>query len=238
MNVELVLQNLQTRFPGQLVLYVKDIAVLLGKSEKALANLISRGSLPFQVKLIGNLRCVDVYQIAQFLATDIDPVEVAEVLKPLPKKNVPPSLPAKKAEVIKARAPTGIALQILQMRHDNAMALSRFAKGLGDPLAQQFMLDVAERIAFAPGAPVANFVVSSSSREFSGAMCEARSERNWYLDSLHEVEALVGRCRAQASETTSMRLTVKRGRYVLFHAVSLNGIWAIKVNLAKFNFRP
>ena len=238
MNVELVLQNLQTRFPGQLVLYVKDIAVILGKSEKALANLISLGSLPFQVKLVGNLRCVDVYQIAQFLSTDIDQVELAEVLKPLPLKNVSTSLPSKKAKVIKAPAPTGIALQIMQMRHDHAMALSRFAKCLSDPLAQQFMQDVAERIAFAPGLPVVNFVVTSTCIEFAGASCEVRSERNWYLDSLNEAEALVGRCRAQANEAAAVRLIVKRGRYVLFHAVLLSGIWAIKVNAAKFNFNP
>lgn len=240
MNVELVLQNLQTRFPGQLVLYVKDLALILGKSEKALANLISRGSLPFQVKLIGNLRCVDIFQIAQFLSTDIDQAELGDVLKPLPAKPAAKTSttkrPAKETATSKAPLLSGIALQIMQMRHENCMALSRFARSLSDPQEQQFLLDVVECIAFAADPPLANFVVTCSIRAFDDALSEVQSERRWYRSSLSEVQVLLERCREGAAQAAAVRLVVKRGRQVVFRAVSISGIWVIKVNQAKFTF--
>lgn len=70
MDSELVKKSLETQFPGQLVLYVADIAKILGKSDKAISNLMARKSLPFQVKTVGRARCVDVYQVAQWLSSD------------------------------------------------------------------------------------------------------------------------------------------------------------------------
>lgn len=62
-----VLQHIQAQFPGQLVLYPPQIAVVLGKSESALSHLIDRKRLPFQLKLVGGRRAVDIFTIASWL---------------------------------------------------------------------------------------------------------------------------------------------------------------------------
>jgi len=70
MDFERVLASLQARFAGQMVLYAPDLAKILGKSEKAIEHLIRRSHLPFQVKSLGKARCVDIFQVAQWLSTD------------------------------------------------------------------------------------------------------------------------------------------------------------------------
>ncbi len=61
MNSSQIADHLKNQFLGASVLYVRDLATVLGKSEKAVANLISRKDLPFKVKNLGGLRCVDIY---------------------------------------------------------------------------------------------------------------------------------------------------------------------------------
>ena len=61
MTVGLVLNDLRARYGPRLVLYAEDLALLLGESEEALANLINCQSLPFSVKIMGSRRCVDIY---------------------------------------------------------------------------------------------------------------------------------------------------------------------------------
>ena len=51
MDIGLVLEHLRAQFKEQMVLYAGDLAKILNKSEKAVQQLISRGSLPFQVKI-------------------------------------------------------------------------------------------------------------------------------------------------------------------------------------------
>ena len=72
MDIRLVLEHLRAQFKDQLVLYADDLAKILDKSEKAVQQLISRGSLPFQVKTIGGRKCVDIFQVAKWLASELD----------------------------------------------------------------------------------------------------------------------------------------------------------------------
>jgi len=69
-TIEQVQSFIQTLFPGQLVLYPPQLAQLIGRSEKALQHLIDRGSLPFEVKKIGNRRCVDIFRVAEWLSRE------------------------------------------------------------------------------------------------------------------------------------------------------------------------
>jgi hypothetical protein len=78
MEFSVVLNHLQSQYSGQLVLYVDDIAKVLGKSDKAISNLIARDALPFKVKTVGGLRCTDIFQVAQWLASDQDIAEESE----------------------------------------------------------------------------------------------------------------------------------------------------------------
>ena len=75
MDIGLVLEHLRAQFKEQMVLYAGDLAKILNKSEKAVQQLISRGSLPFQVKSIGGRKCVDIFQVAKWLASDLDAPE-------------------------------------------------------------------------------------------------------------------------------------------------------------------
>lgn len=73
-KLKLWLDYLAQLFPGQLVLYAPELSVVLGKTEKALRNLISRGMLPFQLKKLGGRNCVDIIAVAQWLASEDEDV--------------------------------------------------------------------------------------------------------------------------------------------------------------------
>ena len=67
-----VLAHLQRTFPDRLVLYAEDLAKVLGKSLRAVNRLLHQEDLPFKVKHLGEERCVDMFQVAEWLASDAD----------------------------------------------------------------------------------------------------------------------------------------------------------------------
>lgn len=148
MDASQVAAFLQQQFAGQLVLYVADMAKILGKSEKAIAALIARDGLPFKVKLLGGLRCVDIFQVAQWLASTSGASEEVMTQPAVPAPR-PKSLPSKKTarhaqemDVLSASLPP-MAQQILAMRHDHGQALRRFA-GLCQGMERVFMEELAD----------------------------------------------------------------------------------------------
>ncbi len=153
MDFSVVLNHLQSQFSGQLVLYVDDMAKVLGKSEKAIANLIARKSLPFKIKNVGGHRCVDIYQVAQWLASDGDVAKEAvavPVKKLTGRKKAATGRPVAAEQDLDPVAPSGLmASKILQMRHDYALPLARFAVLLDDENEEEFMKSV-HRALFPP----------------------------------------------------------------------------------------
>jgi hypothetical protein len=161
MEFSVVLNHLQNQFSGSLVLYVDDIAKILGKSEKAVANLIARDALPFKVKTVGGKRCVDIFQIAQWFCSDTGMAQEcvapsAEASPPSVKIQPVPARPLKPIKLAQAQKQstsaekpvlTGtMAAAILKMRHAQSTAMGRFIHGLtsGDEVA--FMLEVMEKL--------------------------------------------------------------------------------------------
>ena len=71
---------LQGQFPGRVVLYVEDLVKILGKTKRALEGLIAREQLPFKIRKFGGRWCVDILQVAAWLASDaiFEPTYVAE----------------------------------------------------------------------------------------------------------------------------------------------------------------
>jgi hypothetical protein len=61
------LASIQVLFPGQQVLYSPDLAIVLGKSRKALQHLINRGTFPFELKKVGNRWCASIFTVAAYL---------------------------------------------------------------------------------------------------------------------------------------------------------------------------
>lgn len=167
MDFERVLAHVQAQFPGQLVLYAPDIAKILGKSESAIEHLMTRKNLPFQVKSVGRGKCVDIFQVAQWLSTDQTMAqEVAEEL-PEPKASKALRTTSQRTRTAKSTAASqGVgqgpktaekapmsdedygpfARMILERRKAEAIQLQGFALGLGDLDNTAFILEVLDAL--------------------------------------------------------------------------------------------
>lgn len=157
MDADQVLTNLQNMYPGQVVLYVSDMARALGKSEKALSHLISRNSLPFPVKRVGRHRCVDIFHFAQWVASSEEVAE--EVTGTSPTEGASPAQliakkPSKKTTGLTSRnkppagkAPPDLGLlgnRIKAMRHDYLPGMARMLTRVTDDDARHFFREVME----------------------------------------------------------------------------------------------
>lgn len=168
MDFERVKESLQAQFPGQLVLYVGDIAKILGKSEKAISNLMARNSLPFHVKTVGRARCVDIYQVAQWLSSDAtlsDEVAGGQAPHQAAKELQPSALLSNilkdrqahgesDASRVLVQAPTTepefgpYAKAILERRKADVRRLQGFVTGLQGMENMGFMLEVLDEMVF------------------------------------------------------------------------------------------
>jgi len=250
MDFSVVLNHLQSQFSGQLVLYPKDIAKVLGKSEKAIAHLIARSQLPFKVKMLGGHRCVGIYEVAQWLASD---QEVAQDVAAPP--TIKPSKAAKavvavkgpkmlkRPEVASASEKPGrkglMVDKILAMRHDAPQVMARFANSLRDANAVVFMHEVLEELFYPRDMLTANYVVTVkrfASKASQAILKESRAyfpneenARNFTLERLSEFE-----------ETKSLRtshLLLEHGGTKLFHVVVSNGQVVVLDNTIDF-YKP
>lgn len=83
MSVNAALAHLKDAFPDRMVLGPRELAKVLGRSEKAVRHLIEREKLPFAVKRINRSVVVDIFQVAQWLGSvDDEPFEVATPRSP------------------------------------------------------------------------------------------------------------------------------------------------------------
>ncbi len=170
MEFQVVLSSLQSQFAGKLVLYVSDIATILGKSPKAVQNLIDSKKLPFKVKLVGGLRCVDIFQVAQWFVTDAamaeevssnerskartgQPKSALVQTNQTPTESVP--IASSKASELEESQFGPMALMILKNRKAQAIGMQRRAFELCDLDEKAFMFELMEHLFFgaAPDLP-------------------------------------------------------------------------------------
>ena len=163
MDFEHVLASLQAQFEGQMVLYPGDLAKILGKSERSIQHLMKRSHLPFQIKFVGQARCVDIFQVAKWLSSDAAmAMEVADAqaaprgskgLRTSPQiARTGPSLAVAHGEGQGERATKKLprndeaygpfARMILERRKADALRLQGFALGLSERDNLAFMLEV------------------------------------------------------------------------------------------------
>jgi hypothetical protein len=188
MDVAQVLAHLQAQYSGQLVLYVEDIAKLLGKSQKAISNLIARKGLPFKIKMVGGRRCVDVFQVAQWLCSDaevteevVGPVGARAIQNKREKQGAGRGLTAQHAGT-EQKTSGLMAAQILQMRHDYAAPLERFVSGLRNPDELEFMYEVLRCLFYSGDSLASSYVVTI--RKFSPSGFKVLGEETAkYFDS-------------------------------------------------------
>jgi hypothetical protein len=250
MDFSVVLNHLQSQFSGQLVLYPKDIAKVLGKSEKAIAHLIARSQLPFKVKMLGGHRCVGIYEVAQWLASD---QEVAQEVTAPP--TIKPSRAAKAVVAVKgpkmlkrpevASAPERPAKKglmvdkILAMRHDAPQVMARFANSLRDVNAVVFMHEVLEELFYPQDMLTANYVVTVkrfASKASQAILKESRAyflneenARNFTLERLSEFE--------ESKSLRTSHLLLEHGGTTKFHVVVSNGQVLVLNNAIDF-YKP
>lgn len=232
MDTAQVVSYLQRQFAGQLVLYVPDIARILGKSEKAIAGLIARDGLPFKVKLLGGLRCVDIFQVARWLASTSGAAEEVTEAAPaaFPAKPAPPSSKRKAAPTTTAPEPSRqlplMAQQLLAMRHDHAESMRRFAAGLSAE-EQIFLIGVAD--AYEGRGP--RYTVEISGAESGGVEGAAGSITGHY--SLNDAELFLLSCLSNASRTPPVKPAVYillDGKRQVFRCVVSSSDFRVEVN--------
>lgn len=252
MEFPVVLAHLQNQFSGQLVLYVDDIAKVLGKSDKAVSNLIARKALPFKVKTVGGLRCVDVFQVAEWLSRDQDVAEeaVAEDASPLPFNGNPKPLTSSKLNKGKERLPseetpvlTGrAAAMLLKMRHGQASAMGRFVHGLRNNDDFVFMNEVMEKLFYTADQLSSSYVVVVKRLATKGKKNLAEETRKYFgtaddADRFLTLTLDKSRSRRGSQKNKLVEhFVLEQAGKTLFHAIAGDQKLTVIVNLIGMEF--
>lgn len=221
MDIEFVLKDLKEDFPGQRVLYVNHLATLLDKTESAIQSLLERGGLPFTVKRVGSHRCVDIYQVAQWLASVGEQENPPQ--KPTAEVQLANSGKKKSFPDLKNMAP--MAAQIFQMRHDSPNALAKFAAQLADQDERIFMTEVAASMMFSHAAVSSPYMVQVCRRAPVAGGSLNRGDDKVNFDDYASAERYLARLRMMDFGDADVRLTLKRGKELLHHSFCLGGKW-------------
>ena len=223
MDYDSELAGLKQQFPGRKVLYVGDLAQVLGKSKSALSHLLARDGLPFQVMHVGRQRCVSMSQVAQWLTCALD-------LKTPPEKptaGVKAPSPKTKSASKGVELLTPMMASILNSRHDAPQALARFANELTDPDGRVFMTEVAAQLMFSRESVPSQFVVQLRSNESLDLGGMVRGDETAYFDSHAAALDYLGSLKSRSYGATAVRLMLKRGRLVLQHSFKIDGQWHV-----------
>jgi len=223
MDFEIALAHLKGQFPGRLVLYVQDLAQVLGKSESALSHLLARSELPFRVKKVGRQRCVDIFQVAQWLSGAMD----SENPPGKPTVSVKAPSPKAKAAATSDVPLTPMMANIVGRRHDAPQALARFANVLTDTDERVFMTEVAAQLMFSRDSVPSQFVVQLRRNEGldqGGMMC---GEETAYFDTYDTAQGYLGSLQSRSYGDAAVRLMLKRGRVILQHSFYIDGQWHV-----------
>ena len=231
MNTAEVVSHLQGQFGGQMVLYVSDLAKILGKSDKAVANLISRKALPFNVKAIGGLRCVDIFQVANWLVSTEGVAEEA-VSSPTP------SAPKKRSSKVTSNTSgsdtqlPSMAQQVLSMRHDRLQSLQRMVLDLRDADELLFLQDVIETMANeSQGLPARYSVQIRQVRGGKSALRSVTQARAFANVALAEEFLLKSLIRFNSKQPRHLTHVIfEENAVVQFHLIIGVGNWRIAVN--------
>jgi hypothetical protein len=134
---------LQGQFPRRGVFYVEDLVNILGKTKRALEGLIARDQLPFKIKKIGGRWCVDILQLAAWLASDaiFEPTSVTEGA-PKPVKRDRP------------RKPTGsvgfgqisLSKKLAELRNAHGYALHDAASDSSNDGTAEFLIELGDAL--------------------------------------------------------------------------------------------
>ncbi len=148
MQGKVVLDHLQEMFPGRLVLYAPDMAKVLGLTERALAHLIERGRFPFPVKTIGRRRCVDIFKVAEWLASNGNLPNQRAREDELSSK--PARTNKRGSSVENTDRQSSIAKRLIEMRHRMSSGIAQMASNSLLSMERVFWFEVAEFLTMQP----------------------------------------------------------------------------------------
>jgi hypothetical protein len=248
MDAQQILAHLQSQFPGQLVLYVDDLALILGKSNAAIRHLIERKRLPFQVKSIGGHFCVDVFQVAQWLASTPEAAEEVvapetELPKPavvkapnkrLPKPRAQDKLPADGHRPPGTTPYKGAMIEeILKLRSDYVKRWSAAAASMPDSTERRFMQAVLEKVVTLPvPSDVSVFwcAVKHYEAELAGWRCVNQQLMHETLEHLRAALQKELIALRERLELDMVSIEVTQGPELVFSASRNLGQWTIFVD--------
>ncbi len=247
MNETEVLSYLQSQFAGQLVLYVDDLAKVLGKSPKAIAELISRNKLPFKIKMVGGLRCVDIFQIATWMSNVPGAAREAAQQALVAPSNGRPSKSRRSASAappeglhpeVPKEKPTPMFASLLQMRHDYVGRMSQFVFELHDPDEVLFMNEVAEKLFFSENLLQSSFAVTV--RKLAPPNFKLRAEvttKHFETEALACAFFMPKIARAQSSKNKhSIHFVMSHSGETVFHAIACGPNFTVVNNAIGLEF--
>lgn len=220
------------QYSGRLVLYVDDIAKVLGKSDKAISELISRDSLPFKVKMVGGLRCVDIFQVAQWLCSDPEIAQQSVAAPAVPKLAKPRSKPVKPTSLTAVCEPSSkreepaltgkVAAILLKMRRRQGPGMERFVHRLRNTDEVAFMSEVTDKLFYTVDLLSSSYVVTLKSYSPTGFKILANETRKYFenydaacIFLLRQLLKL-----RDTKSTQSLHLLMEKSSDTLFHAIA------------------
>lgn len=226
---EQILQHIQAQYPGQLVLYAADLAKVLGKTEKALAHLISRDQLPFELKSVGGRKCVDIFQVASWLTSGVEQA-AASGSEPRGSRNTDAARPAS-VRFPKQRASKGsIGARLMEMRHEAARNMRRLGAECYDIQDAAFFNELAEGLLSQAGVPGGRWTVVYTRWKSEGAVF-VREDVKVFAEQYEDVLPAIARFEADTCGATRATLVARRGRLATYRAFFLDGFgWTVVLN--------
>lgn len=245
MDFAVVLSHLQNQFSGQLVLYVDDLAKVLGKSDKAISNLIARKNLPFKIKNVGGQRCVDIFQVAQWLASDAQVAgQVTGESAKAPKDNNAgvASVAARKGKRVSTRAQGKIdssmspmSLQILGMRHDFGALLGRLFNQASASDELLFVHELSELLFYSGESISSSFVATIKKRSPTGSKILGQDTTRFFCAQAPAIDYLVAQMYIvdRVKTLNPQQFELKHLDEILLQVVRNGGKWIVLNNKAE-----
>lgn len=223
---EQILQHIQAQYPGQLVLYAADLAKVLGKTEKALAHLISRDQLPFELKSLGGRKCVDIFQLAAWL-TRVE--EEAQASAPAPRgRRRAGAAQAAAVTPTKERGSKGrIGARLMEMRHEAARNMHRLGTGCADIDDTGFFNELAEGLLAQAGVSGGRWTVAYTGWKPAGVVL-VREAVKVFAHQYEDILPAIASFEAGTAGAARATLVARRGRSAIYRAFFIEGVgWTV-----------
>lgn len=225
MQGKVVLEHLQDMFPGRLVLYAPDMAKVLGLTERALAHLIERGRFPFPVKTIGRRRCVDIFNVAEWLASS-GSMPGQSVLED-EFKSKPARTKSRGSSVESTERQSSIAKRLIEMRHRMSSGIAQMASNCHASMERVFWFEVAEILTMQPklGGVTVKIRWTRTSDDGSTA-----GEKTTYFDTASDGIAFARKAQDDLTPCAEASIVIRVADRKIYQSLKIDR-WSVAIDL-------